>query len=433
MSALDRVIDDLKEEYSQRNPRSQAMMAMAENWMPGGNTRSVLHFDPFPLVIERGEGAYLHDVDGHVLLDCVGEFSAGLYGHSDPQILGAVSTAMASGIVLGAPNLYEARLAELVCERFPSVDLVRFCNSGTEANVLAAVTARHVTGRSAIVVFDGAYHGGVMTFGGGGNPMNVPFDWIVLPYNDAEQVRKTFAEEGRRIAAAFVEPVLGAAGNIAGQREFLQALRDETEKSGSVLIFDEVKTSRLGSGGVQKQLGITPDLTTLGKYLGGGFPLGAFGGSERIMSRFNPRIAGNLSHAGTFNNNVCSMAAGSMGLSEVFSEEIADAFLEKTETFRQQLDRDLKALSPRFHVSGMGSLISIHLRETAPERAADTTPASLAFRRVLNLTGLLSGVAFTGRGDIFLSLPMTDQDLATIRAAILKTAGEYGALCLEQA
>ncbi len=425
MSPFQRRIEDLKDQYAAENPRSRELMAEAESWMPGGNTRSVLHFDPFPLVIEKGEGAKLYDVNGHVMLDCVGEFSAGLYGHSEPAILKAVSEAMSSGIVLGGPNLYEARLAELVCKRFASMDLVRFCNSGTEANVLAAVTAREVTGRSAIVVFDGAYHGGVMTFAGGQNPMNVPFDWIVLPYNDPAAAREVFIKNGRRIAAVFVEPVLGAAGNIAGTYEFLQTLREETEKSGSLLIFDEVKTSRLGGGGVQGILGITPDMTTLGKYLGGGFTLGAFGGRADIMARFNPHEPGSLKHAGTFNNNVCSMAAGIAGLSSVFTKERAEAFLKQSESFRLRLGEALTNVYPDFHVTGLGSLISIHFASVEPRSGTDTTKETRQFRDLLSLKGLLGGVAFTGRGDIFLSLPMTDSDMEIILKLIVSTATEY--------
>ena len=425
MSPFQSRIEDLKEQYAAENPRSRELMAAAESWMPGGNTRSVLHFEPFPLVIEKGEGAELYDVNGHVLLDCVGEFSAGLYGHSEPTILKAVSEAISRGIVLGGPNLYEAQLAELVCKRFASVELVRFCNSGTEANILAAVTARAVTGRSAIVVFDGAYHGGVMTFSGGGNPMNVPFDWIVLPYNDPTAVREAFVKDGRRIAAVFVEPVLGAAGNIAGTREFLRTLREETEKCDSLLIFDEVKTSRLGGGGVQGLLGITPDMTTLGKYLGGGFPLGAFGGRADIMARFNPHKAGSLKHAGTFNNNVCSMAAGTAGLSLVFTEERADAFFERSESFRLRLGEALSRVHPDFRVTGLGSLISVHVSSIEPRCGTDTTKETQQFRDLLSLRGLLGGVAFTGRGDIFLSLPMTDNDMENILKLIVSTATEY--------
>jgi glutamate-1-semialdehyde 2,1-aminomutase len=427
-SAFQDRINDLKEEYKATHPNSRQMMATRSEWMPGGNTRSVLHFDPFPLVIQNGVGARIFDVDGFEYLDCVGEFSAGLYGHSDPEILDAVREALSSGVVLGGPNLYEDKLAEQVCNRFASIDLVRFCNSGTEANVLAAVTACEVTHRSKIVVFDGAYHGGVMTFAGGGNPMNVPFDWVVLPYNDVEAVHSYFSQNGNKVAAVFVEPVLGAAGNLPGTTEFLKSLRVETEKSGSVLIFDEVKTSRLGKSGVQGLKGICPDLTTFGKYLGGGFPLGAFGGRKEIMERFNPYAANNLKHAGTFNNNVCSMAAGLAGLSSVFTENRAETFLEMTEAFRRQLGEALTKIHPNFHVTGLGSLLSLHVGEREPQRAADVTEETAEFRYLLSLKGISNGILFTGRGDIFLSLPMTDTDLKQLQDQIVKTANEYQAL-----
>ena len=194
--------------------------------MPGGNTRTTIHQPPFPLTIVRGDGARITDADGHEYVDFLGEYTAGLYGHSHPVIVEAIREALADGIVLGAPNRYETTLAEAIVARFPSIDLVRFCNSGTEANLLALSLARAVSGRSGILVFDGAYHGGILLFAHGISPLNPPFHWIVGEYNDADGAARLVAEHADELAAVIVEPLQGAAGVIPGDAEFLAALRD---------------------------------------------------------------------------------------------------------------------------------------------------------------------------------------------------------------
>src|SRR5205814_4567415 len=176
---------EAKERYASRQPQSARVYDDACKSLPGGNTRTVLFFDPFPLMFQRGAGCRLWDVDGHEYVDFLGEYTAGLYGHSHPVILEAIREALADGIVLGAPNRYEARLAEAVCTRFPAIDLVRFCNSGTAANLLALSLARAVTCRSGVLVFAGAYHGGILLFSHGVSPLNPPFEWVVGEYNDA--------------------------------------------------------------------------------------------------------------------------------------------------------------------------------------------------------------------------------------------------------
>src|SRR5436190_2652372 len=185
--------------YVERNPESRRLHEERAQFMPGGNTRSVIHVDPFPLTVLRGDGARIVDADGHEYLDFLGEYTAGLYGHSHPVILEAIRGALADGIVLGAPNRYEARLAEAVCGRFPAIDLVRFCNSGTEANLLALSLCRAVTGRSGVLVFEGAYHGGILVFGHGVSPLNPPFDWVVGEYNDTAGAVRLIAEHAREL------------------------------------------------------------------------------------------------------------------------------------------------------------------------------------------------------------------------------------------
>ncbi len=415
-------LESLEQRYIAAHPRSMKAIDEASQWLPGGNTRTVLHYDPFPLVITQGQGSRVTDIDGLEYLDCVGEFSAGLYGHQQTKIHQALEQALKNGLTLGGPNLWEARLAEAVCSRFDSISKVRFCNSGTEANLFALVTARAYTGRNTIVVFDGAYHGGVMTFSGGGSPMNVPFDYIVLPYNDSAEARKLFSDKGTGIAAVLVEPILGAAGNIPGTDDFLATLREQTSQHGSLLIFDEVKTSRCGPAGVQGLRGIVPDMTTLGKYLGGGLPLGAFGGKQQIMERFDPRLKQGLKHAGTFNNNVLSMSAGLTGLTKIYTSERAQQFHEETEAFKARLEERLQDSGLPICLTGHGSMFTFHYGDKKPSRASDVTDTSVALRRLLYLRCIELGIRLAGRGDVYLSLAMTQADLQELSDKLLQAA-----------
>ena len=206
--------------------------------------------------MQRGEGAEVWDVDDHHYFDFVGEFSAGLYGHSDPIIKAAIIAGLDSGVVLAAPTRVEALLSPAIAARFPSMERLRFCNSGTEANILALTTAIELTQRRKILVFREAYHGGVLVFSGTGSRINVPFDFVYADYNDVEGSATTIRQHAADLAAVIVEPILGAAGNIPGSREFLQTLRQETTRVGAILIFDEIKTSRCGPGGIQGEFGI---------------------------------------------------------------------------------------------------------------------------------------------------------------------------------
>ena len=253
MSAeLAAAVAEAEARYVAANPASNGLHVERQRSMPGGNTRTVIHVAPFPLTIAKASGATITDVDDHVYTDFLGEYTAGLYGHSHPIILGAVREALADGICFGAPNEYEAGLAAAVCGRFPSIDLVRFTNSGTEANMLAISLARVHTGREAILVFEGGYHGGVFFYAtAAGSPINAPYPTIMGQYNDAEGAARLIAENADRLAAVIVEPLQGSAGCIPAEQGFLETLRAATTEHGVVLIFDEVMTSRLSPGGLQ--------------------------------------------------------------------------------------------------------------------------------------------------------------------------------------
>ncbi|MDH3840826.1 MAG: aminotransferase class III-fold pyridoxal phosphate-dependent enzyme, partial [Chromatiales bacterium] len=360
MESLSHAIESARSRYASANPLSQAADTKAQRYLPGGNTRTVLHYDPFPLTMVAGEGAEVTDLDGHRYVDFVGEYSAALFGHTNEVIKSAICKALDTGIAMGAPTSYERELAGLLCERFPSLEQVRFCNSGTEANLMALSTARVVTGRDKLLVFNEAYHGGVIKFPGGHCALNMPFDFVLADYNDIEGTAELIGQVGDQLAAVIIEPILGAGGNIPADRKFLQMLRQKTREFGILLIFDEIKTARLGSAGVQGMLGIAPDLTTLGKFIGGGLPTGAFGGSAEIMAQFNPRLPGALAHAGTFNNNVCSMAAGCAALSKVYTPQRAAEFFDWSEAFRLSLNEMFAAKAVPMYANGLGSMIAIH-------------------------------------------------------------------------
>ena len=431
MKSLEQAIDDARARYASANPLSQAADHAAERFLPGGNTRSVLFFEPFPLTMVAGKGAEVFDLDGHQYVDFVGEFSAGLFGHSNEIIKAAVHEALDTGVAMGAPTRYERELAGLLCERFPSLEEVRFCNSGTEASIMALATARAVTGRDKILVFEGAYHGGVIKFPAGGSPLNVPYDFILGVYNDIEGTAELIREAGDELAAVIVEPILGAGGNIPGSREFLELLRGETRRVGALLIFDEVKTSRLGPAGLQGLLGIEPDLTALGKYIGGGLPTGAFGGSAEIMERFNPKRKGTWAHAGTFNNNICSMAAGCAALSRVYTPQRAEEFFASSEAFRISLNEMFAEREVPMHCNGLGSIFALHFSGQPVRRTADITAGCLSLRPLLHMELLLEGILVCSRGDMFLSLPMDEAHLDKARLALESFVDRYQPMIVE--
>lgn len=425
MKTLEASLADARGRFADANPKSMAAHQAAACHLPGGNTRTILHYEPFPVTIAAGQGAHVVDLDGHRYLDFVCEYSAGLFGHSDDAIRSAITEALGQGIVLGGPNGYERRLAGLLCERFPALEQVRFCNSGTEANLLALTTARVVTGRDKILVFHGAYHGGVLKFSAGLSRFNAPYDFVLADYNDTEATAALIQQIGGDLAAVIVEPILGVGGNIPASPEFMAMLRQSTRDAGALLIFDEVKTARLGPAGMQGLLGITPDLVTLGKIIAGGLPTGAFGGSAELMARYNPHLPGALNHAGTFNNNICSMAAGCAAMGEVFTPERASAFLDTTEAFRVSLNRLFESLDVPMVCTGLGSIFAIHFMSGPAQRLAEKTVASRTLSALLHMELLLSGVAVCARGDLFMSLPMTEDDYAAVRAALESFVDRY--------
>ena len=309
-----------------RHDRSRRLFRQAEKTIPGGVNSPARAFRSVggdPLFIERGEGARIYDVDGNSYLDYIGSWGPLILGHRHPEVTAALDQVLKTGTSFGAPTEREVEMAELICELVPSIEMVRLVNSGTEATMSALRVARGFTGRDLAVKFIGCYHGhvdsllvkagsGVATLGmsdSGGVPASFSSTTIPLPFNSAEAVEECFARYGEKIACVIIEPVVGNMGCVPPQPGYLEALREITAKHGALLIFDEVMTGfRVSRGGAQELYGVRPDLTTLGKVIGGGLPVGAYGGRKDVMSKVAP--LGPVYQAGTLSGNPLAVAGG---------------------------------------------------------------------------------------------------------------------------
>lgn len=417
-TALDAALAEATARYRAHNPASEQLLREAADVLPAGNTRSVLFYSPFPLYMARGEGCHLWDADGHRYLDALGEFTAGIYGHSNAVIRQAIVAALQDGLSLSSHTAREAALAHEIQRRFPGMALLRFTNSGTEANLMALAAATAHTGRRKVLVFNGAYHGGVLSFGGGGSPVNVPHDFVVAPYNDIDAVRALVQAHGPQLAAILVEPMLGAGGCIPAEPAFLHGLRTLASECGALLILDEVMTSRLSGGGRQALLGLTPDLTTLGKYFGGGLSFGAFGGRADVMERFDPRRADALGHAGTFNNNALTMAAGLAGLTQVLTPVALEAMNQRGERLREQLNGVFQRHAVGLQFTGLGSVMQLHATDRPLRNAADLAGTDDRIKALLFFDLLERGIFLARRGLVALSLPFGDVQADEFVAAL---------------
>jgi glutamate-1-semialdehyde 2,1-aminomutase len=361
--------------------------------------------------MKSGQGCYLEDIDGNKYLDLCGEYTAGLFGHSDPRIQAMLHQVIQNGISLAAVGENEAKLAAILCARFPALELVRFTNSGTEANLMALAAARAHTGRSKIIAFRGGYHGGVMSFVTGGSVVNAPFSVTLAEYNDLPGTLALIREHAADLAAVLLEPMMGSGGCIPATRDFLAGLREATREVGAMLIFDEVMTSRHTAGGLQKLHGITPDLVSLGKYIAGGMSFGAFGGRADVMSVFDSHKPNALTHSGTFNNNVLSMSAGSLAMGEIFDDTAAEDLRKRGDGLRDALNAICAKHKVAMQFTGIGSMVQPHFRLGPILRPYTASAQEDGLRELFFLDMMKAGIYIARRGMVALSLPVGEPEL----------------------
>jgi len=409
------------ERYAELAPESQALWGRALESLPGGNSRTTIFHDPYPLYAASGRGCCVTDVDGVERIDFISNYTSLALGHCHPRVVEAVRRQAGRLTSAAAASELEVEMAERIRERLPSVELLRFTNSGTEATMQAIRAARAFTGRSTVAAFAGAYHGTHDVAvsipavagdppGGPGVPDAVADSLLVAPFNDVESTRALLEPRLDDLAAVIVEPVLGSAGVIPADVGFLAFLRELTERSGALLLFDEVIAFRIGYHGAQGRYGVTPDLTTLGKIIGGGLPVGAVGGRADVMELFDPRRTPHLAHGGTFNANPLSMSAGLATLAEL-TPATYEAWEALALELKAKLERVLADAGQPACVNQIGSLFNIHFAEGPVRSPADAQAGDTALLRELHLALLDHGILFTPRGMGCLSTPMTGSEI----------------------
>lgn len=434
--------------YPDAMPESRRLFERARKVMPGGNTRTTVFIEPFPIYAARGEGCRVSDVDGNAYYDCINNFTAMIHGYGHPEVTAAVIDQMPHGTAFGAPTESEIELAELLVGRLPSVEQIRFANSGTEAVMMAIKAARAFTGRPKIVKIEGAYHGSydfaevsldsspanwgdlpASTPYARGTPRGVLDDVIAVPFNDVEALRAVFAAHGEAIAGVLIDPMPNRAGLIPARKDYLDAMAEVARAAGALVVFDEVISFRLSHSGAQGLWDIAPDLTALGKIIGGGFPVGAVGGRAEVMAVFDPtRGKPALPHGGTFTANPVTMRAGLAAMKALTPESFA-----RLDRLGALLREGIAASLARHGLAGqcvgLGSLFKVHFTALPVTDYRSVYPGP-AERKKLDAfhKGLLDrGVLSASYGLFALSTPMTEGDGQAILSAIDGTLGEIAA------
>ena len=435
LGSLMGLLAEMQGEYETARPRSEELYRRGLKALPGGNSRSQLYFEPFPFYVESAEAQWLHDVDGLTYLDLVNNYTSLVHGHLTDEARQAIAGQVDRGVAFGTPTENEVLLAEEIVGRMDAVDQVRFANSGTEACLYAIRAARAFTGRDDIIKAEGGYHGGFETAQVSVKHMGmdatesvvetgihpgVAGHTHIIPFNDAETSVRIIDEVGPRSAAVIVEPMQGSAGAIRAEPGYLEAIRAATERAGCLLIFDEVMTLRLGYGGLQGEIGVFPDLTAMGKIIGGGTPVGAFGGRADIMAVADPRNRDPLMHAGTFNANPLTMAAGLHTL-RALTPEAVERINRLGDELRDWINRTCHERDVPLVATGYGSVVQVHVGTATPRSFRDSAAVPKLPLHLLFLAMLGDGV-FTAPNRLLMTIStaITAEDMDTIKAAFEK-------------
>ena len=442
----------LHREYAAKRPVSWQLIQEAENLMPGGDTRTATYFQPFPHFIERGQGCYLWDADGNKLIDFVNNYSALVHGHAYPPLLRSLGEQVKNGTVYAAPAPLVNDYARLLCDRCPSIDLIRFTSSGSEASMQAVRCARAFTGRSLIVKMEGGYHGNSDIFEASVDPLlreagplhaprpvpdskGVPEDSlkqvIIVPFNDRRVLERVYQDHPDEIAALIVEPLMASAGMVEPEEGYLAFLREITRRNQSMLIFDEVTTFRLSPGGAQEYYDVMPDLTVLGKIIGGGLPMGAFGGRRQIMEMYDPRMR-QMYHSGANNANLLAVRAGLVTMQGLDGTAIA-SLNALGELFRLRCRDVFAELGLNIQVIGAGSFANIVFTSVPITEYRGIATSYEEFNILLNLALLNKGVFNAPRGMFCVSTAMTENEINFAITAIRRCLYEMMPAITEEA
>jgi glutamate-1-semialdehyde 2,1-aminomutase len=400
--------------YLARTPGSRALFERATASFPGGSTRTTVFNPPYPPYMVRGEGLRTWDVDGNEYRDFLGNYTSLILGHAHPDVVEAVERQVRRGSAFAAPTEVEVELAEEIRRRIPSIERVRFTNSGTEATMFAIRAARAFTDRPLLAKFAKAYHGTHDTALAGtpGVPDGISNLVVELPWDDADGVEAALTGRERDVAAIIIEPVQGAGGVRSADPQFLRFLRDYADRIGAVLILDEIIAFRIGPNGAQGVFGVRPDLTTLGKIVGGGYPLAAFGGRAEIMDRFDARRPGALSHGGTFNGNPVGAAAGLATL-RFLTPDRYERLASLGERLRSRVREGIAARDLDARVDGIASLFQVFAGPSL--RGED----QLSPTEGLFLGLLIDGFHLAPRGMGAISTPATEADVDALADAVI--------------
>ncbi len=403
--------------FQNRTAGSRQWFERARRVMPGGDTRTGTFHLPYPLFISKGHGGRVTDADGHEYLDFVNNFTSLLHGHAHPAVHEAVVAQEQQGTVHGTANGLQVELAEVLSARVPSVERIRFCNSGTEATLFALRAAKAFTGKAKIMKMEGGYHGShdqvavamappYNTNAATGLSPGALNEVILGSFNDLDETAALIRKHRHELAAVIVEPMLGAAGAIVAEPEFLAGLRAVTSECGVLLVLDEIITFRLEFGGLQERYGLRPDLTTFGKIIGGGFPVGAFGGRADVMATYDPTRPGAIVHSGTYNGNAVTMVAGLKTL-DLFDREAVSRLNQAGDDLRHRLQGILDSAGVDAVVAGTGSVCQLHFMPGPLRNARDTGRGDRRLLRLMHLSLANRGVFTTARQMYVLSTAMT--------------------------